>query len=124
MEVRVFYLNLQERPFEAIKNRTKKIEVRANKNETSVNSINKINIGDTIIFTRNGTNEKIQCSVTRIVLYPDVRSLLLAEGTEQTLSSGKNLEDGIKSIESISDYKEQIAKNGVFAIALLYEGNI
>jgi len=49
-------------------------------------------------------------------LASSVKNLLMTEGLNRTLSSGKNLEDGIRSIESISDYKEQIAKNGVFAI--------
>ncbi|HLC90307.1 MAG TPA: hypothetical protein VJI15_00910 [Candidatus Nanoarchaeia archaeon] len=42
----------------------------------------------------------------------------MAESTEFTLSSTKNIEEGIKSIESIDNYKELIAKNGVFAIKL------
>ncbi len=107
----IFSMNLNSRPFEAIKARTKTIEVRANKNQLMHN-------GDTIIFTKINTNETIVCLITRITLYHTIRELLTNEDINKTLSSGKNLEDGIKSIESISDYKEQIAKNGVFAIVL------
>ena len=74
--------------------------------------------GDIIVFNKIGNDQKLQCIVTKITLYSSVKELLLAEGIDQTLSSGKNLEDGIKSIESISNYKEQIVKNGVLAIAL------
>lgn len=119
MQDKIFYLDLQPRAFEAIKNKTKTIEVRANKNHASLNSVNQMQVGDKIVFNKITTDEKLQCVITRINLYSNVRDLLLAEGINNTLSSGKNLEDGIKSIESISDYKEQIEKNGVFAIQIV-----
>lgn len=46
--------------------------------------------------------------------------LLINEGTDVTLSSGKNLQDGIKSIESIPGYKENIMNNGVYAIHIKF----
>ena len=116
--VRTFFFNLRERPLEAIKNGTKNIEVRANKKKKSGNAANLIKAGDAIIFQKENSNEKLQCIAERITLYKTVRDLLLSEGTEFTLSSTKNLEEGIKSIESIDNYKEVIAKNGVFAIKL------
>jgi len=51
-------------------------------------------------------------------LYKNVKELLESEGIEHTLSSTNNIEEGIKSVESIDNYKELIAKNGVFAIKL------
>lgn len=116
--VKMFFLNLRERPFEAIKKGTKKIEIRANKKKKSGNAVNLIKTGDIIVFQKENSDEKIQCSVERITLYRNVRELLLAEGTEHTLSSTKNIEEGIKSVESIDNYKAIIAKNGVFAIEL------
>ena len=113
MDSNIYYLNLLERPFEAIRRGTKTVEVRANKD-----SVNRMKADDTIIFTKCGTNDKLKCTIVRITLYLTVRDLLVTEGIERTLSSGKDLEDGIKSIESISDYKEQIARNGVLAIVL------
>ena len=117
-ENKTFTLNLLARPFDAIKKGTKTVEVRANKNQTSNDSVNKMRSGDTIIFHKIGTNEELMCMITRITLYQTVKDLLMQEDINQTLSSGRNLEEGIKSIESISDYKEQIAKNGVFAIVV------
>lgn len=115
MEHNTYFLNLLERPFEAIKNGTKTVEVRANKEGSQV--INMIP-GDTLIFKKCGTNETLSCTIKRITLYNSVRELLTTEGVSHTLSSGKNLEDGIKSIESIPGYKEVIDTNGVFAIIL------
>jgi ASC-1-like (ASCH) protein len=115
----IFYKNLKNRPFEAIKKGVKRVEVRANKNINQQNSENNIKEGDVIVFT-NELGEKINCIVERITLYKTTRELLEKEGTAQTLSSGKNLEEGVISIESISNYKELIEKNGVFAIKLRY----
>lgn len=115
---KTFFLNLRERPFEAIKNGTKCIEIRANKNKKSGNAVNLIKARDIIIFKNENSKEKLRCIVERIALYRNVRELLLMEGTEYTLSSTNDIEEGIKSVESIDNYKEIIAKNGVFAIKL------
>lgn len=116
--VETFFFNLRERPFEAIKNGTKTIEIRANKKRNTGNAVNLIKAGDIIIFQKENSEEKLRCIAERITLYKTARDLLLSEGTEFTLSSTKDIEEGIKSIESIDDYKELIAKNGVFAIKL------
>ena len=118
--MRIFTLKLKERPFEAIKKGTKKIEIRANKEECSGNSVNLMKEGDHISFQKEGSSDMIKCVVRRVVLYPDVKSLLLKEGTKYALSSTDDLEEGIRSIESIGTYKELITKNGVFAIELKY----
>ncbi|RMF94787.1 MAG: ASCH domain-containing protein [Candidatus Schekmanbacteria bacterium] len=115
---RKFFLNLRERPFEAIKNGTKKVEIRANKNKYTRNSANLMKPGDIIVFTKENSKEKLECTIERITLYKTLRELLIKEGTEQTLSSTNDIEEGIKSIESIDNYKEYIKKNGVFAIKL------
>lgn len=62
MHNNTFDLNLNERPFEAIKNGTKKVEIRANK----INSIiSKMKIHDTIIFTKSESSEKIRCTIEK-----------------------------------------------------------
>jgi len=50
MESKIFHKNLYERPFNAIKNGKKNVEIRANKNSISKNSVNFIKEGDVIIF--------------------------------------------------------------------------
>ncbi|MBI4144192.1 ASCH domain-containing protein [Candidatus Woesearchaeota archaeon] len=118
MTGKIFLKNLYERTFNAIKKGQKNIEIRANKNDFSENSINLIEEGDFIIFKKVGSEERLKCTVERKTLYRSVRELLEAEGTESTLSSTNNIEEGIKSVESIGNYKELIAKNGVFAIKI------
>ena len=118
MAGKTFLKNLYERPFNAIKNGQKKIEIRANKNVFSGNSVNLIEKGDFIIFKKVEGEEKIKCTVERKKLYKSVKELLESEGTEHTLSSTNNIWEGIRSVESIGNYKELIAKNGVFAIKL------
>ncbi len=115
---RIFLKSLYERAFNAIKNGQKDVEIRANRNSFSENSINLIEEGDFIIFKKVESDEKIKCTVERKTLYKTVRELLESEGVKNTLSSTNNIEEGIRSVESISDYKELIAKNGVFAIKL------
>ncbi len=114
----IFLKNVYERPFNAIKKGQKNIEIRANNNIFSRNSINLIEEGDFIIFNKKGSDEKLKCTVERKTLYRSVRELLEVEGTEHTLSSTNDIEEGIRSVESIADYKELISKNGVFAIKL------
>ena len=113
-----FLKDLYERRFNAIKRGQKNIEIRANKNIFSGNSVNLIMREDFIIFKNVNSEERLKCTVERKTLYKDVRELLEAEGTEHALSSTNDIEEGIKSVESIGDYKELISKNGVFAIKL------
>jgi len=118
MAGKTFLKNLYERPFNAIKDGKKTIEIRANKNDFSENSVNRIKKGDFIIFRKINTEERLKCNVERKTLYKTIRELLEMEGTKHTLSSTDDIEEGIKSIESIDNYKELIFKNGVFAIKI------
>ncbi|MEK6962885.1 MAG: ASCH domain-containing protein [Nanoarchaeota archaeon] len=116
--MRTFFKNLNGRAFEAIKINQKRIEIRASESDFSENSVNLMQQGDIIIFKKSGNDERIKCVIKRKILYKTVRDLLENEGTKYTLSSTNNLEEGVKSVESIDNYKELIAKNGVFAIEL------
>lgn len=107
-------LRINPRAFKAIIEGSKTTEIRANKKK----KISKLKKGDRIVFKNYKSGQKILCKVERVTLYDTVRQLLEAEGTKHTLSSTNNLEKGIKSIHSISNYKEIIQKNGVFAIQL------
>ena len=118
MTGKIFFKDLHERAFNAMKNGRKTVEIRANKNIFCENSVNLIEAGDFIGFTKAGTEEKLKCSVERKTFYRTARELLEKEGAEHALSSTNDIEKGIKSIESIGDYKELIIKNGVFAIKI------
>lgn len=110
-------LNLNPRPFSAIVNGTKTIEVRAGKPQSA------ITVDDTIRFTNIENKNVVLCRVLNVTKYSTVRDLLEKCGVDKTLSSGKNLEDGIVSIESIPGYTERIQQYGVYAIevAILVE---
>ena len=111
----VFEFQVNDRPFRAINNGTKKVEVRANRENTIISSIK---TGDVIQFKNIITHETIHSIVSQVTLYRTVKQLLEREGIERTLSSKGTLEEGIKSIESISDYEAVIRDRGVFAIVL------
>jgi len=107
--------NLNNRAFLALLAGTKKIEIRPHKGGAR-GCFSHINVGDTLIFTNTKTNEKLSCVVQQKKHYSSIRSLLEKEGTQYTLSSTNDLEQGITSIESIKGYKEYIAQFGVFSI--------
>ncbi|MCA9308225.1 MAG: ASCH domain-containing protein [Patescibacteria group bacterium] len=110
-------LLLRNRPFNAIKNGTKTVEVRANKKVGRLDYAT-IEKGDHIVFINEETKETLKCNIENVKLYKDVRKLLVEEGVKNTLSSGGDLDAGVKSIESITNYKKVIAEKGVFAYRL------
>jgi len=74
--------------------------------------------GDVLIFTNNITNKQIICHVLGVRKYPDVRKMLEAEGVENVLSSGLDVEGGIKSYNSLDGYEDRIKKFGIYAIGV------
>lgn len=110
------YLDLNDRAFCAIKNGTKRVEIRAN---TGNNDFSKYEIGDIIIF-KNSENKTINCKIKEINKYDSIEDLLMQEGTKYTLSSTNDYNEGIKSINSFDGYEEAIKKNGVYAIHIEY----
>jgi ASC-1-like (ASCH) protein len=113
-----YELKLNDRAFNAIIARTKRIEIRANTN-TSKHDYSAFKENDEIIFI-NSMNDKILCRITDINWYKDIETLLTLEGTRYTLSSTNDFNEGIKSINSLSGYEEGIKKNGVYAIHIEY----
>lgn len=110
------YLNLNDRAFNAIKNKTKRIEIRANTGNTDYSQFE---IGDIIIFA-NSNNETINCKITETNKYDSIQELLMLEGTRYTLSSTNDYDEGIKSINSLNGYEEAIKNDGVYAIHIDY----
>lgn len=108
-------LNLNDRPFQAIKAGTKKIEGRTHTGSYTF-SYDDMRSGDTITFTNTTTKEKMTVDVIAIRHYPDVRSMLEHEGTKNVLSSGLDIEGGIESYNNLSGYRENIPKYGIYAI--------
>src|SRR3989344_4295778 len=113
-----YYLNLNPRPFEAIKNGTKKIEGRVPTEHNKNVPFNKIEKGDTIAFTNNFNKEKMKVRVLGVKHYSIFKEMLESEGTERVLSSKVTIEKGIKNYESFTGYKERVKKHGVYAMAI------
>ncbi|HCJ45732.1 MAG TPA: hypothetical protein DHV33_02340, partial [Candidatus Moranbacteria bacterium] len=74
--------------------------------------------GDTITFTNNVTHEQLQCAVLSVAHYEDVRTMLEKEGVNNVLSSGLDIEEGIKSYHSLEGYEERIKSFGIYAIGV------
>lgn len=113
----IMKLNINDRAALAIKNGTKRIEIRANKNNKHDYSSLKEN--DIIEFTSK-THGTFNVKVKEVNHYDTIDELLTLEGTRYTLSSTNNKEEGIRSINSIEGYKEAIEKSGVYAIHIEY----
>jgi ASC-1-like (ASCH) protein len=107
--------NLNDRPFQAIKAGTKKIEGRTPKDEND-KKFEQMVAGDTLTFTNKITNEVMKVEVLGVRHYPEVRAMLEAEGTRNVLSSGLDVEGGIKSYNSLEGYEERIKKFGIYGI--------
>lgn len=112
-----YNLDLNDRPFKAIKAGTKKIEGRTPK-DADDKRYDEMTVGDTLTFTNNVTSEKIICKVLFVNKYLDIKSMLETEGTKNVLSSGFDIEEGIKSYNSLPGYEDRIKKYGLYAIGV------
>lgn len=112
----LYKLDINNRAFKAIKEGKKKVEIRATKLDGSFDySILKEK--DLIEFT-SYDKEVMTCIIIKINWYQSIEELLTIEGTKYTLSSTDDFYEGIKSINSLSGYKEAIPIKGVYAIHL------
>ena len=118
IDTKKFVFDINDRAFNAIKNETKKVEIRVTKLDGSFDySILKQN--DLISFV-NSNKEKILCKILKVNWYRTIEELLTVEGTKYTLSSTDNFDDGVKSINSFDGYTNGIKVNGVYAIHIEY----
>ena len=109
-----YTIDINPRAFKAIKERTKRVEIRTTKLGNNHFDYSMLKPNDIIIFT--SSSEKLKCLITEINWYKSIEELLTLEGTKYTLSSTNDYEAGIKSINSLDGYKEAIPVNGVYAI--------
>lgn len=113
-----YLLDLNDRPFKAIKAGTKKVEGRT-PTSWDRTPYNKLQKGDIIHFINNVTNEEMDVNVLFVRHYPDTKSMLEAEDVENVLSGEpKTIDHGIESYNSLEGYEEAIKKNGIYAIGV------
>ena len=111
-----YNLNLNERAFKAIINKTKRIEIRTITGNTDYSKM----IKDDIIVFKNENDEKIVCKILEINHYKTVEKLIMLEGTRYTTSSTNEYEEAVNNINKLNGYKEAIKKYGVYAIHIEY----
>lgn len=113
-------LDLNNRAFKAIKDGTKKIELRSSNDDVNYNDFM---INDKIIF-KNDNNEEIMCEIVLNNHYDTLEELLMLEGTRYTTSSTNDYNEAIVNVLKLNGYKERIAKNGINAIHIKYLYNV
>ena len=113
----VYKLNINERAALAIKNKTKRVEIRANKKGKI--DYSKIVSNDIIEFTSNSLGV-FYAEVKKINYYKSLEELFTLEGTKYTTSSTNDYDKAIKNVYKLDGYEETIKSFGVFAIHIEY----
>ena len=114
----IMKLNINDRAALAIKNKTKRVEIRANK-ENSEHDYSKLKENDIIEFTSNNL-DVFYVKVKEVNHYNSLEELFTLEGTRYTTSSTNDKEEAIKNVSKLDGYEEAIKKNGVYAIYIEY----
>lgn len=114
-----YNFDINNRAFNAIKNGTKRIEIRVTELCNNNFDYGVLKTGDIIEF-KSYDNEIIECLVKEVNHYNNIEELLTLEGTRYTLSSTNDFNEGVKSINSINGYSDAMKINGVYAIHIEY----
>lgn len=114
-----YNFDINDRAFNAIKNGTKRVEIRVTKLGDNHFDYGVLKSGDTIEF-KSFSGDIINCLVEDVNHYDSIEELLTLEGTRYTLSSTNDFNKGVESINSINGYKEAMKVNGVYAIHIKY----
>lgn len=109
----IIKLNINDRAALAMKNGTKKVEIRAGAN------YDKLTYGDIIEFSSNNLG-KFYVKVEGVNHYNSLDELFTLEGTRYTVSSTNDKKEAILNVEKIGDYKNIIKENGVYAVHIKY----
>ena len=111
-------MKLRPKYYDFILNGTKRIEIRANK-ENSEHDYSKLKENDIIEFTSNNLG-LFYVKVKEVNHYETLEELFSLEGTRYTTSSTNDKEEAIKNVNKLDGYEEAIKKNGVYAIYIEY----
>lgn len=120
----IMKLNINDRAALAIKNNTKRVEIRTNK-DNSEHDYSKLKQNDIIEFTSNNLGV-FYVKVKEVNHYNSLEELFTLEGTRYTTSSTNDKEEAIRNVSKLDGYEDAIKKNGVYAIHIeyLYSENI
>lgn len=114
----IMKLNINDRAALAIKNNTKRIEIRANK-ENGRHDYSNLKENDIIEFTSNNLGV-FYVKVKEVNHYDTLEELFTLEGTRYTTSSTNDKEKAIKNVSKLDGYEDAIKKSGVYAIHIEY----
>ncbi len=114
----IMKLNINDRAALAIKNNTKRVEIRANK-ENSEHDYSKLKKDDIIEFTSSNLG-LFYVKVLEVNHYNSLERLFTLEGTKYTVSSTDDYDEAIRNVNKLDGYPEAIKKNGVYAIHIEY----
>ena len=114
----IMKLNINDRASLAIRNNTKRVEIRANK-ENSEHDYSKLKENDIIEFTSSNLGI-FYVKVKEVNHYDSLDELFTLEGTRYTTSSTDDKEEAIRNVNKLDGYEDAIKKNGVYAIHIEY----
>ncbi len=114
----IMKLNISDCEALAIKNNTKRVEIRVKK-ENSEYDYSKLKENDIIEFTSNNLGV-FYVKVKEVNHYNSLEELFTLEGIRYTTSSTKDKEEAIRNVSAPDGYQEAIEKNGVYAIHIEY----
>lgn len=112
----IYSLNLNDRPFCAIKDGSKRTEARVpiSIDTTPYHLLSK---GDVLSFRNRYTGETLLAEVDDVCHYSDVVSMLRSEDLSKLLSSGtKDIDEVAKNFSQFREYEENIPMHGIYAI--------
>ena len=110
-----YFFDINNRAFQAIKLKTKRIEIRATKLGENHFDYSILKVGDVIEFHSYDGNI-MDCFIEEINHYSSIEELLILEGTRYTLSSTNDFDEGVQSINRLDGYRDAIPINGIYAI--------
>ena len=122
-----YQLEIYKKPLEAIKNGSKRIEIRTNNSYENI-QYELLKPGDIISFQIiNGppfvnldviVPDALQVKVKNVIKYRDPKELLIKEGLEILSTLVNSLQEGIELLYSFHEYKEMIPIHGIYAIEI------
>lgn len=114
----ILKLNINDRAAVAIKNKTKRVEIRANKKDLK-HDYSKLKENDVIEFNSDSIGI-FYVKVNEVNHYNSLEELLMLEGTRYTTSSTNDYNEAIKNVNKLDGYIDAIKENGVYAIHIEY----
>ncbi|MBI2590447.1 MAG: hypothetical protein HYW33_00995 [Candidatus Blackburnbacteria bacterium] len=111
-----WFLDVNDRPFNALKSGKKKIETRTFVTVYESPDYRQMKNGDILTFENNQTKERITMEILGVRHYKDVSIMFDAEGQENCMSYDAPREEAIDSYNQLKGYTEGIKKNGIYAI--------